>query len=424
MHLHRNRPVHQNTAPSKGAVRRQWTIRIPVFTLLILFFVLAGFPAEALDQNIAVTNYTVTPAVLMPGERGIVSVTLSNTGTYETTSPLPPESVTGLSSLSIESVFLDGKKDISVLGGNGQFEGQVGPGQSIVISFLIQAPPANGLYFTELLVRIRSHESIRYPVAINVNTPITETRQPALILSQSTSGPIRPGDSLPVQLTLENHGVSQAKDITVRVKETGSSVATESTRAFHIDRLNDGDRAGGGIVLTTDKDAAAGIHQIPVEISYTSPDSGDTTLSEMISLSVRGQADLSINALETMPTRITENSPFDMIIRLENAGTGNAESVRAIIDLPFKGGKNAFIGRIEPKSDAPAVFNLESGNAGEYPYSLIISYKDDWGDHEVSQNLTMFIQKPPDGTLMVVLVILLLLGGYAGWRLWTRRGAS
>mgnify|MGYP006883645161 FL=1 len=95
---------------------------------------------QVANSHIAVTDYQITPSVLMPDEKGIVTVTLSNTGSSG--AGIPSTAEQGLNDGSseplgvspspvIDSVFLNGKKDIDVLAGNGQFEGQIGPGQSV-----------------------------------------------------------------------------------------------------------------------------------------------------------------------------------------------------------------------------------------------------------------------------------------------------
>ncbi len=57
---------------------------------------------------------------------------------------------------TITSVFLDGRNEIDVLGGNSQFTGDLGPGQEVTLSFLIRAPPEKaGIYFPVLRVRVR-----------------------------------------------------------------------------------------------------------------------------------------------------------------------------------------------------------------------------------------------------------------------------
>lgn len=81
----------------------------------------------------------------MPEEKGIVTATQSNTQYSPVDAGLlvgteASGSSASVSSSIVDSVFLNGKKDIEVLAGNGQFEGQIGQGQSIQISFVIQAP--------------------------------------------------------------------------------------------------------------------------------------------------------------------------------------------------------------------------------------------------------------------------------------------
>ena len=79
------------------------------------------------------------------------------------------------------------------------------------------------------------------------------------------------------------------------------------------------------------------------------------------------------------PVRIKKGDAVSLIIRLENTGTDNANSVKASIDLPMSGGKDAYVGKIEPNNDAPAVFALQAGNPGTYPYNLTVQYEDDYG---------------------------------------------
>lgn len=401
-------------------IQRRWSI------CMLILMLIGCISVQAADPTIAITNYEVTPSVLMPEEKGIVTFTLSTTPSGGVSPALSPDDGTpeaqlpGSSSV-IDSVFLDGKGDIAVLNGNGQFEGRIGEGQSMKISFVIRAPPQSGIFFAQLLIRIRDQQSIKYPVAINVNTPISAVKQPALILSQSSSGPIRPGESYPVKITLINMGISQAKDITLRVRETEPSIAPLQTNAFHIERLRQGEEASGEIIFNTDRKVTSGIHTIPVEVAYTTPDKGESITAETISLDIRGEADLSIMSLETSPERIPEHSPFDLIIRLDNSGTGDAESIRASLDLPFQGNKEAFVGRIEPHNDAPAVFVLQSASAGEYPYDLKIRYKDDWGEHARTENLTVAVIRPPDNTVTYLLLLILVVIGLVGYRFWSRR---
>lgn len=77
-----------------------------------------------------------------------------------------------------------------------------------------------------------------------------------------------------------------------------------------------------------------------------------------------GKSELGFVSVDTNPPRLTEGTPFDLTIRIENTGTGEAKQVSAKVDLPAEGTKEAFIGKIKPGNDAPAIFLLEGAKAG------------------------------------------------------------
>jgi hypothetical protein len=122
--------------------------------------------------------------------------------------------------------------------------------------------------------------------------------------------------------------------------------------------------------------------------------------------------------VDTNPPRLTENTPFDLTIRIENTGTGEAKQVSATIDLPAEGTKEAFIGKIKPGNDAPALFLLEGAKAGTHPYTLTINYTDDMGTHTMTRDMNLRVAATDiSGTIILVIVILGILG-FVAYRYW------
>ena len=131
--------------------------------ILCCFLILAfiGLPVSARVCSVVVDSCQVTPAVMMPGENGTVTVTIQSTAAGSQSSTVSyPESGFSASSATttvfvpcIDSVILS-EEDIRVLGSNGQFEGYVGPDQIIPLTFLIEAPGQSGLYFPDVLIRL------------------------------------------------------------------------------------------------------------------------------------------------------------------------------------------------------------------------------------------------------------------------------
>jgi len=397
---------------------------IAAFLVLFGLMVIVLPPVHADTPTVTITDYKVTPSVLMPESMGTITVTIKNTAQTASVS----ES-TGLSydnagttkttdiNVYIENVHLEGN-GIDVSSNDFERVGDLGPGQSTTITFSISAPGKSGMYFPEVWIDTAGGRSTRYPVPVNVNTASGIQKQAILILDTSLPASVNPGDEIPVTLTIRNNGQLLADDVTLKIVNATSSVAPKTTDLYHLGTLNAGEQKVLAITLLSDKDAAIGLIRVPVMISYNSLDGTPVTQQTGIDIMMKGRAELGFVSVDTSPPRLTENTPFDLTIRIENTGTGEAKQVSAKIDLPAEGTKEAFIGKIKPGNDAPAIFLLEGLKGGNYPYTLTITYTDDMGLHTLVRQMDLRVT-PADssGTILFVLVILVILGGL-GYRYW------
>jgi len=120
-------------------------------TCLSLVLILVPLPVLAENPSVMIADFTVTPSVLLPGDIGTITATIKNTATSanirENTLTIGGDivKVTDIN-VNIESVHLD-SKDVEVISGNFKQVGEIGPGQSIPITFLIRAPARDGIYF-------------------------------------------------------------------------------------------------------------------------------------------------------------------------------------------------------------------------------------------------------------------------------------
>jgi hypothetical protein len=145
-----------------------------------------------------------------------------------------------------------------------------------------------------------------------------------------------------------------------------------------------------------------------------------TVMNQVSSIDIlfKGKAELGFVSVDTSPARLTADTPFDLTIRIENTGTGEAKQVSATIDLPVDGKKEAFIGKIKPGNDAPALFLLEGTSSGNHPYTLTVVYTDDMGEHTMKREMNLYV--PPtdmSGTIIAVIVVVLILG-FVAYRYW------
>jgi len=396
--------------------------------LVAAIIALLGFivpPASADTPTVTIADYKVSPSVLLPDSMGTITVTVRNTAASATisekTGPLSSDSsgttkVTDIN-VNIQNVHLEGN-GIIVLSNDFDRIGELGPGQSTTITFSIQAPAKSGMYYPEVWIDTLGARSVKYPVPVNVNTPVGIQKQAILILESSLTGSQNPGDEIPVSVTVTNSGGMLADDVTVKVENVSSTVAPKNTDLYHLGGLGAGEQKTFDLVLLSDKNTEAGLVKVPITIRYNAIDGTPMTQSTGIDVMFKGVAELGFVSVDTNPSRLTEGAPFDLTVRIENTGTGEAKQVSAKVDLPAQGTKEAFIGKIKPGNDAPAIFLLESMKGGTYPYNLTISYTDDMGPHTLTRQMNVRVT-PADNSGTVIFVILILgILGFAGYRYW------
>ena len=394
----------------------RWVIPAVIAIALLVVLPVSGEP------TVTISDYRVTPQVLMPGDQGTITVTLKNTASSasftEKTGALTPENsgtttVTDIS-VFIEKALLEGN-GIEVIGDSYQRIGDLGPGQTIDITFLIQAPAKTGLYFPEVWIDTKGGRSTRYPVPVNVNTPIAVAKFAVIGTAVTTPDAVKPGEQAAVRLDLINSGESAADRVIVRIGNASTSVRPRDAELYHVRTIPAGQNEPIEITFITDRKTEPGIATVPVTITYYTTDGAEHTEHATINLMVRGDVEMGIASIETSPERIVAGEPFNLIIRIENAGTGDAKSVNAKIDLPLSGTREAFIGKIKPGNDAPALFRLGGAPAGDHPYTVTITYNDEWGDHTVTRPLSLPVAPADYSGIIIAVIVLALLAAGAWW---------
>jgi hypothetical protein len=394
----------------------------PSLTSLAIILLLCSIPALAESPTVIISDYVIQPSVLQPGDIGTITATIQNTA-----SSANVKENTGLRSdgafentrvtdigVNIESINLE-SKEVKLISGNFKRIGAIGPGQSIPITFLIRAPEQDGIYFPEIWIDVTGGQSVRQPIPVNVNTQIALLKKPALTAIKNIPDGVNPGDDISATVILSNDGLSRADQITVTVNSTSPSITQKTSSTYNVGSLIKGENATLNMVFSTDKKAPVGLNRVLLTITYGNPDGTTTTQSEILGILVKGKAKIGIASVSLDPIRIKKGDQVSLIIRLENTGTDNANSVKASIDIPMSGGKDAYVGKIEPNNDAPAVFALQAGDPGTYPYTLIIQYEDDYGVQTQNETLQITVLDGDSPGLIPLLVLLLILGGGGYW---------
>ncbi len=104
-------------------------------------------------QHIQVSNCTINPAVLMPGDQATVTILLTNTGT---------DTGVGINSASISS------EDIHILSSKYGKVGSIGPSNSMSFTYTLKAGDKNGIYYPVFSTEFRGTYFLRYPFKVEV----------------------------------------------------------------------------------------------------------------------------------------------------------------------------------------------------------------------------------------------------------------
>lgn len=417
-----NRIISQKKTGGRNALT---AVALLLVATAIALCTLVAPPASADTPTVAITNYTVSPSVLMPDSLGTVTVTIRNTANSATVSEKSGQATTADFNtvkttdinVNIENVHLEGN-GIDVVTKDFARVGEIGPGQSIPITFSIRAPEKSGIYYPEVWVDTSGGTSTKYPVPVNVNTAVGIQRQAILVMESSLTGSVNPGDEIPVTLTVTNAGQTLADDVTLTIENVSSMVAPKNSDLYHLGALPAGGQKTVDLVLLSDKLTNPGLVRVPVTIGYNAIDGIFQTQSTGIDVIMKGKAELGFVSVDTNPPRLTENTPFDLTVRIENTGTGEAKQVSATVDLPAEGTKEAFIGKIKPGNDAPAIFLLEGMKSGTHPYNLTISYTDDMGPHVITRQMNSRVPVTDStGNLIFGLIVIGILG-FLAYRYW------
>ncbi|MEI6841372.1 MAG: S-layer protein [Methanomicrobiales archaeon] len=407
-----------------------------IYLLVIALAITAGMvlPASAAgDPTVQISEYKVSPSIMMPDSLGTITIVVKNTASSATmkenagviANDFATTKVTDIN-VNIENVQLEGK-GVLVISKDFERVGEIGPGQSLPLTFTIRAPPETGMYYPEVWIDTTGGRSTRYPIPVNVNTPVGIQKKAIMIVESSLPDTVNPGDEIPVLLTVRNGGETRTDDVTVRINNVSSMIAPKKTDLYHLGAINANDSRTVNLVLLSDRNTPTGLVRVPVTLQYNWIDGSGHVETTSIDVLMKGKAELGFVSVDTSPRRVIANQPFDLTIRIENTGTGEAKQVVATTDLPMTGTTQSFIGKIKPGNDAPAVFSLDGAKGGTYEYTTVITYVDDLGTHTISSKMSVRVI-PEDNTGMFILVLLIIIAGgilaYKYWYLPKKNGAG
>lgn len=234
---------------------------------------------------------------------------------------------------------------------------------------------------------------------------VTVRGKPNIIL-QSMSINATPSDVFFMSIQAVNIGTGVAKQIKV-VSKAADFVALGSS-VITVNSVLPQNKSTISFIMTPSDSLKAGAYNLPFEINYIDESGAHYNSTQTIGVQVLNKGELNIENIKVSSSTgvPTAGSPVSIIVRLENVGTGDADSIQSEIECD---GKEAttFLGQLKRDEDAPAVFELTLPSGGKRQCTLTTSFADDSGTHMVINSFDITIRDAefPVGIVILILII-------------------
>jgi len=385
-------------------------IKVKLLCILLIAALLMPAIGEASNPTVLVTGYQIDPEVLMPGDIGTIKVTIANTATTATL--VETNTYSGLTttttvpiSANIQSAYLYGG-DIEVLSGNYQNVGELGPGQSMTITFAVKAPIKDGLYFPEVWIDVQGGRNTKYSIPVKVDSAsvsLAASDMPLVILKDDTSE---------VKLTIANKRPNSVNGTVITPTADGIEFAPAE---IFLGTMNSDEQSTATFTLHP---TSIGQKDVTFVLTY---ENGDNSHSESLTYSIDVIDGSGIKLiLSEYPTSVAKG--YTARIELDVVNTRSSD-VTGVSVVPVTDGRFApsevFIGTMEPDDVFSANFDVDTSDLtlGTHDIGFKVMYKDGRGYHEsgaytISVDIVEVPVELPSTLLLIVFVAISAVGYY------------
>ena len=393
------------------------SLRFAAAVLMITVFLTSTTSAVVVSGNthLGVEVSEINPNPARPGEDLLIKISIQNAGDE------PAENVR----IGIEEFYpFIFKYSTSEMYGSGtnmerdfQIE-QIRQRSRVELNlyFRVDAKAESGIYQLEFTIKDKNGTSFsrRIPVRVEGNPDLVLTGTEILPVNgdNSSSGAIIPGQEFYLRTTVKNAGNGEAKNVRIMLNLNNSSplIPLEDNVLF-VENLSAGNSENLSFKLLLGSNADVQPYKIPLRITASNDaETFQIDKNQEIGINVLNRAKIDISSLKFDPGMPVKGQQVSMIVRLENVGEGEASSVKARLEgLEGSGSTGAFLGRLEKGNDAPAVFTFVPEKAGEQAVTLLVEYEDDFGEHQLSEDLTLSVGRQKGSILPIALGAVLIL---------------
>ena len=350
-----------------------------VFILAVLLPLF--MPVTCADPSVMIDSYKIYPEVLMPGDNGLLTLTIQNAETQATTTEKYGDATDSITIVENNGVVINkiwvnpayddnGKKIKSTAGYTGYNDfGNIAPGASFQISFELIAEEniTEGYYFPDVRIDLEDdqYEDITFPIEVRVSNETVD------LISTNVPSKISVGGSTDISLSAVNKRKNNVGGITISSDENND--LDFNPESIFIGTLESGKSED---IIFSINPSGMGKKNLSLNLSYKN---GDNQHYKTYDIPIEIIEALDVAPIFTnIPSTIKKGKSARIGLEVYNAKT---ESITGVIITPITDAtvipSQYFIGAMDPDDVFSASFDIYSDilDYGNHTIKFKVSFK-------------------------------------------------
>jgi len=378
-------------------MKNKYFVELITASILITMSILN--PPITAEPSIIITNYEIYPQIFMPGDRGILTLTIQNTETSSTTTESHgdvSDSITVVENngvvinrIWINRVYDDNGNKIASMEGLTGYEdlGNIAPGTSFKVSFgiIVDTNMTEGYYFPSVNIDLKNdiygnYEDVSFPIEMRISNETVD------LISTNVPTKISIGGSTDISFSVINKRKNSIDNIII---SSGEDTDLDiSPKSIFIGSLEKGKSEE---ILLSIKPDEMGKKMLSLNLSYMN---GDNPHYENYTIPIEIVDILDVAPILTdMPLSIKKGGSARIGLEVYNAKT---EPITGVIITPITNAtvipSQYFIGAMDPDDVFSASFDIYTDilDYGNHTIKFKVSFKQGYEYYETPSIIHLF----------------------------------
>ncbi len=225
-----------------------------------------------------------------------------------------------------------------------------------------------------------------------------------LILTQQNPNPVEPGQTLSIEITIENEGYNNAQNMVIElVPKSPFSLIQGETAVRTFSSI-----PAAGIIKTNyrlyiDNNALSNNYEL--EFRMYSSGTPDNYIKKNIMVSVQGSSELIVDSVTTVPEDLEPGGLATLLFKVKNLGTGAVRSAKATLTsdsdeiIPVYSAGKVYVGDIGPNETGQISIQVSIDQSAEYKTYITMLTLNYYDENNQQQSTEFSVGIPVTGSI-------------------------